>query len=809
MKSPILRQKNQSSRTTSLLMIFVLGMLNLLGCEGPEGVEGKPGVSCWDLNGNGIPDVATEDINHDGVVDVKDCAGIGDEGPNGEPGISSGTIVVTLTDQAGAVVVGASVVTDPASRTVSTNTDGVATLDNVPVGVYTVFGQKNGFKVFEAPDVSITAGSTVTLAGVLAPGRPWSLIDVVGISGPEGDKDTSADTRVTLAGSVLDKSIVTNGLRNVGVGTYVYLTGAEKNKNDTTITAWSWEIASAVASISPAVAFESTNSGDSTAARTWSNSASTRWVRFRPMRPGIYTVTLTVVSSDEQVSSSSVDISVGSFVGEQACVGCHSQPDIVGANKAVYEDYLQTGHASKLVTTYDNPGYRDLCLPCHVTGYDESATNGGFDDRLRNAGWTDGSAVDYLKDLYPTIADLLADPATLDVQTVMNVQCEACHGPGANHPEAEAHLSFGAGTCKQCHHQPVQWALSAHSLKPQAEVASGPDCLRCHTGQGFVVVQDHGEKPVFPDDAGVTRKANMFEPGNAQPIGCAACHDPHKFTNPYDSSTGDLKSDQLRFEGTLTAPMGFQVAANKAAVCVKCHANRRDSQYLADYLAGKKGRGPHLNTQADVLVGKGGAEYAGKSYSGTAFHYVMTEERCITCHMNSWTSGSCITNTDCPPYAICYHGACQNEKFGAHTFNMTWTSSADTPVEYENVASCNTSSCHLGLTTFNRVPPTVSGDGGWDCDETTTGIQSEIEQLLTDLQACLIKNPLLAVDGALADSGYDRAGISAIERQAAWNYWLIKYDGSMGVHNAHYAARLLRDSYDDLGCTPALSCPRP
>ncbi len=154
------------------------------------------------------------------------------------------------------------------------------------------------------------------------------------------------------------------------------------------------------------------------------------------------------------------------YVGQQACVGCHSEPDIVGANKAVYEDYLQTGHASKLITTYDNPGYRDYCLPCHVTGYDESAMNDGFDDRLRNAGWDSGSAVSYLKDVYPTIADFLAAPATLDVQTVMNVQCEACHGPGTNHPEAEAHLSFGAGTCKQCHHQPVQWALSPHSAKP-------------------------------------------------------------------------------------------------------------------------------------------------------------------------------------------------------------------------------------------------------------------------------------------------------------------------------------------------------
>ncbi len=193
MKKPILKRSSLSNRTNMATIIFFV-VAPFLGCQGPAGKQGTQGV----------PGVGTNGTN----------------GANGAPGISSGTIVLTLTDQTGAVIVGASVTTDPASVTVSTNAAGVATVDNVPIGVYAVFGQKNGYKAFEAPEVSVTAGSTVTLAGVLAPGTPWTLIDVVGISGPEGDTDTSPDTRVTLTGSVLDKSIVTNGLRNVGVGNY-------------------------------------------------------------------------------------------------------------------------------------------------------------------------------------------------------------------------------------------------------------------------------------------------------------------------------------------------------------------------------------------------------------------------------------------------------------------------------------------------------------------------------------------------------------------------------------------------------------
>jgi hypothetical protein len=44
------------------------------------------GLSCWDLNGNGIGDLA-EDINSDGNYDALDCIGPeGPQGPQGPPG---------------------------------------------------------------------------------------------------------------------------------------------------------------------------------------------------------------------------------------------------------------------------------------------------------------------------------------------------------------------------------------------------------------------------------------------------------------------------------------------------------------------------------------------------------------------------------------------------------------------------------------------------------------------------------------------------------------------------------------------------
>jgi hypothetical protein len=51
------------------------------GVAGQDGTDGTDGVACWDLNGNGAPDLGTEDRNLDATVDVRDCTG-----PQGPPG---------------------------------------------------------------------------------------------------------------------------------------------------------------------------------------------------------------------------------------------------------------------------------------------------------------------------------------------------------------------------------------------------------------------------------------------------------------------------------------------------------------------------------------------------------------------------------------------------------------------------------------------------------------------------------------------------------------------------------------------------
>jgi hypothetical protein len=60
------------------------GDFNALDCQGADGVDGQPGeagepgLSCWDLNGNGVGETE-EDINGDGNLDALDCQGAAGE----------------------------------------------------------------------------------------------------------------------------------------------------------------------------------------------------------------------------------------------------------------------------------------------------------------------------------------------------------------------------------------------------------------------------------------------------------------------------------------------------------------------------------------------------------------------------------------------------------------------------------------------------------------------------------------------------------------------------------------------------------
>lgn len=558
--------------------------------------------------------------------------------------------------------------------------------------------------------------------------------------------------------------VATSGLSNVPVGTSVFLEGVSKDANDVKVTSWKWELAT------PAFSAAKLDMKDP------------RRPSFVADRAGEYTVKATATNEKGEATTSELTVNAGVYAGVETCATCHNgsvQADVVG-------QWQQTNHARKLETTFASySATSDYCIQCHTTGFNEADSARGFDDRARASGWdpSQGSVTEFLVGKKMTVANILASP----MGQLANVQCEACHGPGGSTHTAVK--SFETGVCAQCHSaQPAQWAASKHTNSGRAtlRMAESTSCAACHTGQGFVEATVRGNDLVFPNVATKDRPANMLLPTEQAPISCVTCHDPHAATDPGEPRAGH--SLQLRLSGDVKMPNGTTVDAAFAAACVSCHANKRTVDYMQEFLDGKQTRGVHDNSQADVLYGVGAITY-GEPITNSA--HLKSSEACVTCHMaanpvmDPGKDGKAGTRDDV-----------KATKIGGHSWNMsgTYTGLANgqqvTDKVVDNVAGCNTKGCHAGdpLTSFD-----VKAEADYDGDGSVEMVQAEVEGLLTVLAEKLPKD-----DKGNIVSSINAQNTTREQRQALWNYQLIKNDKSKGLHNASFAVQVLQKTYKHL-----------
>ncbi|HEU4929626.1 MAG TPA: multiheme c-type cytochrome [Candidatus Krumholzibacteria bacterium] len=114
----------------------------------------------------------------------------------------------------------------------------------------------------------------------------------------------------------------------------------------------------------------------------------------------------------QQVQGDSPESSNSRYLGIGACQSCHAEE---------FEVYARTRHAHAYATLASQFVHRDTnCVGCHVTGFGEP---GGFEGvRVR------GASVD-----------------------LIDVQCEACHGPGVNHARDGSYREMAIQSCTKCH----------------------------------------------------------------------------------------------------------------------------------------------------------------------------------------------------------------------------------------------------------------------------------------------------------------------------------------------------------------------
>jgi hypothetical protein len=138
-----------------------------------------------------------------------------------------------------------------------------------------------------------------------------------------------------------------------------------------------------------------------------------------------------VLFAKSQLRASSGDPSSNRYLGLGACQACHQD---------AFDVYIQSRHARAYSTLSGQFVHRDTnCVGCHVTGWND---RGGFDGvRYR------GAQVD-----------------------LIDVQCEACHGPGSMHVRDGSYRDSAIESCVRCHTEnddpdfnfDKDWAKIAH-----------------------------------------------------------------------------------------------------------------------------------------------------------------------------------------------------------------------------------------------------------------------------------------------------------------------------------------------------------
>ncbi|MEN8192753.1 MAG: T9SS type A sorting domain-containing protein [Bacteroidota bacterium] len=447
----------------------------------------------------------------------------------------------------------------------------------------------------------------------------------------------------------------------------------------------------------------------------------------------------TYVIKFEGSAAAEITINAGLYLGVKTgspnCWMCHN---------TTYNKWAETGHSDILDRALEgtlSDHYASYCIGCHTTGFDPNANNDGFDD------WgfvfPDSLFEGMADSMYTTYPDAMARA---------NIQCESCHGPGSEHgsdvTDSKMVSSLDSKNCAWCHDAgthhifPYQWDNSGHANPPSYPGAGRNSCSGCHDGAQFIQFVNGEEITVMETNT---------------PISCAVCHDPHSVENEHQVRTIDavLSNGQVVTVG------------GTGKLCMNCHQSRREANSYTE--ESHRHYGPHYVPMADMLLGTNAVTFGYKLPSSP--HAQSIENSCADCHM---AEAHVVDNI--------YPTA------GGHSFAVVDTAGA------HHVEICE--DCHGNVgETFDEKKYYWNGNADHDGDGVEEGLQVEVDGLMEEL-AALLPHPD-TVDGYDPHDDVDDTW-TKVELKAAYNYEMVYYDHSHGIHNPAFTVALLRVSIEAL-----------
>jgi predicted CXXCH cytochrome family protein len=352
-----------------------------------------------------------------------------------------------------------------------------------------------------------------------------------------------------------------------------------------------------------------------------------------------------------------------------------------------------------------------------------------------------------------------------------DVQCEACHGPGAAHvmvPDETQPIAYlvsydstlGVG-CGECHsgppHNPFyeDWSRGAHGILEAPAISHGGECLECHEGK--TTMERFGGSDVFVE----------YSDANAYPIGCTTCHNPHGSDNTHE----------------VREPITVRDTTN---LCIQCH-KRNAVPDTANT------RGPH-SPQGPTFLGTSGWRPAGFTWDSSAMTTHSNPDAnptlCATCHV-----ATLDVNNGSGQLAWHYTGHSFYAIPCVDTAGIDSTNSCD--VSQRSFAACTASGCHSS-------------------EDVARSYYESLDQEMAYLTGVLWKdnnaNGMLdAGDTGLLSkvpsTEFTRDSVITVAEGAFFNVQLVSSDRSHGVHNPPYLKALLIASIDAVQNQYALAAP--
>lgn len=502
------------------------------------------------------------------------------------------------------------------------------------------------------------------------------------------------------------------------------------------------------------------------------------------------------------------------FVGSGACAGCHGEQ---------YAKWYNTAHASAFNA---------------ITN--ETAQAGELVYRSVGKGQPTG------------FVDALTTPQ------LKHVGCESCHGPSAWHKFSDHDLirpavSFAPEICGGCHggiyteykgslHDGVVDSIrdTFTNVTTAAAIIAGYDrqasCGVCHSA----ATRDAMLKDYHARLAGYTNTLVLPSGADAGAWGpsCATCHDPHEtrmftviagsggntFTNvthaqmrnPLHSTnyyTMPTTSDRrtvltTNFQGAVTTNLVYynttfaSLYDPNIQICAQCH-NTRGARWdnrsyslitngaeitvgLTTNISTGSWRYPHYSPQYNMLIGIVQGDYFNTNSSGVATNWLQRHGTSVSGSSGNFNAKQCVT---C--HVPSYQDAETGDLIGGHSFVL-------------DTRGCELAGCHSSgrpsieeaqHNTKDGLKRVVSLLNQWATNKAPAilGAGTYANHLQNSWEYTVIGG-LATITNAGPSGTNQRDKLPDAIKQARFNAYMVKQDGSYSIHNPRYANALIADA---------------